>query len=353
MIKGILVTIALEIFFPLLAGMVFAIPGKGENSSGSVFLARAYTSGQILLFALFQPLFVYSILKNVSLSKAVSVFLPLSLGISALLLLYSLIRYHDRVIKVIKSPAKKVSIWGIIAAVAVCFMMVMSFFMTYTDGDDAYYVAAASQSASSDAMYVTEPYTGEAILSPYRYLFAPFPMWVAMLSKLSGIRTVAMAHTFFPWSMILLSFAVLYCIADSLFDGEYRKRDIYMLFSSILVMFGDYSIYSPENFLLARSRQGKAALCSFVLPFLFALLLRMIRESEKNIKPRFENFVLIMLAGCAGALCSTMGGALCVCLVCVFALSMMVTRRKFLMPFFMIVSSCPCLVFILMYLIKR
>ena len=353
MLKGIMITIALEILVPFFAGIIFAVPVEGESSSKSHFAASAYTSGQILLFALFQPLFVYAILKKMAFSEAVALYIPLCAGVSLVLFLISLIGYRKGIKRVLKSPLRKISMWGILAIAAVCFMIAMSFFMTYTDGDDAYYVAAAVQSASSDTMYATEPYTGMAILSPYRYLFAPFPMWVAMLSELSGIRTVAMAHSFFPWSMILLSFAVLYCAADHLFEGEYRKRDIFMFFSTILVMFGDYSIYSPENFLLARSRQGKAALASFVLPFMFVLLLKAFGELRKDNKVRFRELVLIMLTGFAASLCSTMGGMLCVCLVCAAAVCMAVAYKKILMPFLMVISSCPCLVFILMYLMKR
>ena len=73
MIKGIVVTIALEILLPVIAGLYFAVTGREENDTGSMFLARAYTSGQILLFALFQPVFVFAILKNMLFSQALRI----------------------------------------------------------------------------------------------------------------------------------------------------------------------------------------------------------------------------------------------------------------------------------------
>ena len=54
MIKGIVITIALEILLPVIAGLYFAVRGSEDSDPKTLFLARAYTSGQILLFALFQ-----------------------------------------------------------------------------------------------------------------------------------------------------------------------------------------------------------------------------------------------------------------------------------------------------------
>ncbi len=353
MTEGILITIALEILFPVLAGFIFALPEKEDTLPKSVFLAKAYTSGQIVLFALFQPLMVFAILKKMEFSRASRFYLIGSLVLIALMIVLMIIKMRDRIKSVLKSPFRKVSFWGILAFVSIAFMIVMSFFKTYMDGDDAYYVSTATQTASSDTMYLTDPYTGDASLFQYRYLLAPFPMWISMLSRFSGIRAVAMAHTFFPWSMMLLAFSVMYILAYELFDAKARKADIFMFFGSILIMFGDYSIYSPENFLLARSRQGKAALASFVIPFLTVLLFTAVKEFDKKKKLSLPKYLLIMLTGFAGALCSTLGGALCVALTCVFALCIMIRYRKLLTPVLMALCSMPCLAFMVLYILRR
>ena len=54
MIKGIVITIALELLLPVIAGLYFAVRGSEDSDPKTLFLARAYTSGQILLFALFR-----------------------------------------------------------------------------------------------------------------------------------------------------------------------------------------------------------------------------------------------------------------------------------------------------------
>lgn len=353
MIKGIIITIALEILLPVLAGIIFAVPEKGRSASKTLFLARAYTSGQILLFALFQPVFVFAILKKMTFSKAMMIYLPLC-GLTVLsLFIIALRRYKKDIVRTIKSPAEKIGFWGFAALIAVVIMMVMSFFMTYMDGDDAFYVAVATGTASSDTMYTVEPYTGSAITSPFRYIFAPFPMWITFLSRLSGIRAVTMAHTFFPWSMILLSFSVMYILACELRGDDHTKRDIFMFFGAILTAFGDYSIYTPENFLLARSRQGKAALATFIIPFMIILLISIFRKADKDKRISVREGALLVLTGFAGALCSTMGGMLCVALVAVCSVCMAVMYRKLKTPVLMMICSMPCMVFVAMYLIMR
>jgi hypothetical protein len=353
MIKGVIITIALEILLPVIAGLFYAVPEKAGSGSKTLFLARAYTSGQILLFALFQPVFVFGILKKMAFSKAMTIYLAVCGVVILSLFVITLRRYRKELVRTVKSPAGKIGFWGFAALVAIAVMIVMSFFMTYMDGDDAYYVAAATGTASSDAMYTVEPYTGSAITSPFRYIFAPFPMWITFLSRLSGIRAIAMAHTFFPWSMILLSFSVMYILACELCGDDHSKRGIFMFFGSILTAFGDYSIYTPENFLLARSRQGKAALATFIIPFLIVLLLSVVRKTDKDKRISVREGSLLLLTGFAGTLCSTMGGMLCVALTSVCAMCMAVMYRKLKTPILMMICSMPCMVFVAMYLIMR
>lgn len=353
MIKGIVITIALEILLPVIAGLYFAVTGREETDTGSMFLARAYTSGQILLFALFQPVFVFAILKKMLFSQALRIYLPICGAVLLVLLIITFTGYRDQLVGVLKRPFGRIGFWGMAAMAGIVFMMVMSFFRTYMDGDDAFYVAVATGTASSDAMYVVEPYTGGAIISPFRYLFAPFPMWITFLSRMSGIRAVAMAHTFFPWSMMLLSFSVMYILAGELYGTDHTKRDAFMFFVSILTAFGDYSIYTAENFLLARSRQGKAALATFIIPFMLILLISLVKKTREDKKITLRDGSLLMLTGFAGALCSTMGGMLCMALVGVCAICMAVMFRKLRTPLLMILCTMPCMVFVAMYLVMR
>lgn len=350
MILGILITICIEILLPVITGAAVAF-SLNDGRSKSDILVMSYVYGQVILFAVFQPVFVFSILKDFKFSKALALFMVLMGIVIAALVVICILKYKKQIGTVLKSKAERPDFWMIAALAVVLLMMVMSVVMAYYDGDDAYYVAAAAEGINSDSMYKKEPYTGYAIESPYRYLFAPFPMWLAMLSKLTGIRVSAMAHSFLPWSMILLSVSATYIFSRYLFGDDKKKRGVFMFFITILIAFGDYSIHTPENFLLARSRQGKAALASFILPVVIVLVYGIIKEYDAKKKINPLRLIMLMLAGFAGALCSTLGGVLCVSIVLTASLCMLLTYRKIKYPFLMAVFSMPCLIFPLLYFV--
>ena len=358
------ITILFEILMPLLIGAFFGLPANktacesktagGEKSCGLLLtLARAYAFGQILLFAIFEPIAVFGVLKDQEMPFIIKTFLAASAVITIFFWILIISKKLPDLKGLVKSGFDKPSVFGILAFLIFLFMIVMSFIMTYTDGDDAFYITVAADAASSDSLYAKNPYTGFATTLLFRYIFAPFPLWISFLSRVSGMNVSALAHTFFPWSMILLSFAVMYIIADMVTDGDRKKRGAFMFFASLLVMFGDYSIYSASNFLLARSRQGKAALATFVIPFLFMILYSSFKEMEEMGKISFKNLLFICASGFSAALCSTMGGALVISFTGLSALMMAFTYKKIKYPFFAVLSSVPSIAFAVLYMVMR
>ena len=346
MTSGILILIAMELLLPILFGSVFAL--SDENVTGRKhFFLSSLVNGQIVLYAVFQVTTVWSILHSIKFSYAVKRFVPAAVAVLTVLIVIVIVKYRKRFAMIFKGKPEKISFWGIIGFLLFVFMMVMSFLMTYTDGDDAYYVTTAA-----DTMYAKNPYSGLGTISSFRYKAAPYPLWLALLSKASGIHPTALAHTFFPWSMILLSFSVLFLMARNLFGGDTKKRGIFLFFASVLIMFGDYSIYPAENFLLARARQGKAALAAFVLPYLVCLMIRIAKQLGEKGKCGFRELALIAFTGLAASLCSTIGGALTLALVSVSALVMAVTYKKLKIPMLMVVMNLPAAAFVLLYIVK-
>ena len=192
-------------------------------------------------------------------------------------------------------------------------MIALSFLLTYHDGDDAFYIATATTAAASGNMYRGVAYTGSSGLLNLRYCMAPFPMLLSILSQLSGMDVATVAHSGFPWVMIAGTFAVYALIGRSLFGEDRRSLSLYLVFVQILIFFGNYSTHSPENFLVARSRQGKAALANLVLPLLFFLLLLLFREiSEKKCggKRTVLYIFAFVTATLAAGLCSMLSAAL-------------------------------------------
>lgn len=159
--------------------------------------------------------------------------------------------------------------------------LVLAVVMVYGDGDDAYYVAISTAAQESGKMYQKIPYTGMNTELDVRHGLAPFPIWIAWLARMTGISTVVVAKTLLPVVLISMTYGVFYLLGSRiLFSGQ--SVPLFLICTEVLVMFGDYSFYTVENFMIARSRQGKAALGSILIPMIFFLLLWLFRRLQEE-----------------------------------------------------------------------
>lgn len=175
-----------------------------------------------------------------------------------------------------KAGESRDCLW-VLAGVLLLVQLVLAVLMVYGDGDDAYYVAISAAAEESGRMYQKIPYTGMHTELDVRHGLAPFPIWIAWLAQMTGITTVIVAKTLVPVALISMTYGVFYLLGSRvLFAGEgaYRKKKwalpAFLLCTEVLVLFGDYSYYTVENFMIARSRQGKAALGSILIPMIFS-----------------------------------------------------------------------------------
>ena len=68
-----------------------------------------------------------------------------------------------------------------IFALFVMIQLAGSVFLTYGDGDDAFYVAVSTITEASDTMYKIMPYSIGGTGLDIRHGLAPFPIWIAFL----------------------------------------------------------------------------------------------------------------------------------------------------------------------------
>lgn len=308
----VLILVLLLGVIPLLVGGFFSrIDGEGLN------LPLRWVSGQMTLWAGFQVICVPMVLKEADFHVVVLWFM-VYMVVLCLLSLGKEIKYPEKPRQGERKPGSGVSgstgilwliFWGLLL-----FQLVQAVRLTYVDGDDAYYVAVSTLTESSDRMYTMSAYTGLAVEKNLRYGLAPFPIWIAFLARVSGMPVVMTAHLAVAVTMIAMGYAALALIGSQMF-GSRKQMPLFLIFTEILVLFGGYSIYTSENFMIARSRQGKAALSSLVIPFLFFLLLYLFRKMDKGERVQISYYLLMFVTVTAGCLCSTMGALLCCTLI--------------------------------------
>lgn len=299
----------------ILAILVLVTPAivGGLTAGADRSLLFRWVSGQFILWAGFQVISVPMVLTWRKLSELVVIFS----GFMAAMALISLAAGVRRLVKAVidrrsedevkeKRDLAAVLLWVCVAALLVL-QLILAVLLAYEEGDDAFYVAAASLAEKSDAMYYLLPYTGGGTMLNARHVLAPFPMWVAFLARLTGIRTVTMAQVVLPVVLIVMSYAVFCLIGKRLFQNGKRKQPLFLLLLEVLVLFGGYSLQSTENFLLVRTSQGKAVLASIVIPFFFLLLLEILEELEQGVKNNARKWGLVAAVVAAGCLCSLEG----------------------------------------------
>lgn len=295
---------------PVAAGSLFGRMDK--DMRGPVFW---WVSGQLFLWACFQLICVPMILLETDYSFVSGVYS----GVLALTVLAAAVRaLRSRkaaaAVTVIRGYDRKrrayYFLWMVFWALLI-FQLVQAVRMTYRDGDDAFYVAISAITQDAQTMYSKLPYTGRATALDIRHGLAPFPIWITYLAEVSGIRAATMAHVVVPVALIAMTYGIFYLLGRVLLREKRDTLPLFLIFTELLTLFGDYSFYTVENFMIARSRQGKAALGSIIIPAILLLLLVMLRQLQEGGEIAWKYYVLLFAAEAAGCLCSTMGAALC------------------------------------------
>ncbi|MBQ2802485.1 MAG: hypothetical protein IJF07_01145 [Lachnospiraceae bacterium] len=347
---GILLLGILLFVIPTIVGSCFATVDKDART-----LPFMWISGQCVLWAGFQLMCVPLILLEKSFLVAVGLFsgyMALLVVLAILLYLKGRNKYSLRVVKEKVTIRNKYQLiaWGLFWALLV-FQLIQAVVMTYGDGDDAFFVAAANIAEESELMYQKIPYTGETSELDARHGMAPFPIWIAYLARVSGIPTVSVAHVVAPLALIPMTYAIYYLLGKRFLGKKKESLPVFLIFTELLVLFGDYSFYTVENFMIARSRQGKAALGSIIIPMLFWILLILMEKLEEKQKLSVPFWILLAGVMTAGCLCSTLG-ALLVCMLIGLAglcAAFCYRRWKILLP--MAACCIPCVIYAGVYLI--
>ena len=342
----ILLAIMMVTILPMLVGMVF-LPLKEKGAR----VLLAWIGGQLLLWAGFLVICVPMVLAGSRFTRvrlAYFAFCGAATMLSVLLFFLRRGKLRNGKEGPVKasgteSPAPKserekraaIALWSLFA-VLFLIQVFCVFFLRYEDGDDAYYVAITTYSKEVGTMYRNIPYTGAYSGLDLRHSLAPFPVWVAVFADVAGLSGAVTAHVLMPLLILAMTYALYYLLGESLLgekDGKGWKMPLFLCFAALLVLFGGYSIYSAENFLIVRAGQGKAVLANVVIPALLYATVLLVGRLEKKEKIPFSQWVLLCGVMMAGCLCSTLGTfLLCVFLGVVTLCALVIYRSWKLLP---------------------
>lgn len=331
-------SVLLLIIVPMIVGTLC-----GKLNSGRGRVLSCWISGHLFLWAGFQIISVPLILKQRSFSDVVLCYNGFQIAVVVLavvLLIWSrkkaVLPVEERVGKganrdgrlCSEKPEKKtVMLW---AAFGILFLLqiILGLFLAYEEGDDAFYVSISTGTQTADSMYQILPYSGLTTELDARHGLAPFPVWIAYLARMAQMPAVSMAQLVVPIVIVSMAYGIFYLLAEHLFAEKRRNVSFFMVLMALLVLFGGYSNYSAENFLLVRATQGKAVIANVILPVLMWLLFVLMGRLQKAEKTGIRYWMLLAGTMIAGCLCSTLGCVLTCMMLGVVGICMAVVYRR-------------------------
>ena len=200
----------------------------------------------------------------------------------------------------------------------------------HIDTDDARFIAEANEAIEYDTMLVRHAiinkYIGFVPGEQIKEVTAPYPLFIALLSRLCGVgKPAIMAHTVLPPLLILLSYLVYGLIGAYIFAGDIKKRGLFLLFLSLIHLFSFETIYASGYTLLTIIWQGRSISAMIMLPFMWYLLMK---TTDKE-RLRAADYLTVTAAGLANAMLSNMGAIVAVVILAAYAVVNGVRLRSF------------------------
>lgn len=298
----VLFYLILMFLLPYLAGaLVSRHLAKGKDS-----LALNMACGYAVIWGAAEVLILACYKVHASLTGLSALCLALWLAVAAV----SIWINKRRLSTILQESLRNFLKGGILSLLVVLVVLVQTGFVSYfqhVDDDDAYYVATTETSVSTDSIMQYDPYTGNAYKKPpARYLLSPFPIYQAVLARLTGISPVVLAHTMIPLAMIPLGYMVYWLLSVWIWPGRdiqaCKRRCTFLLFVSLVIACSGYSVFSQGMFFLIRIWQGKAVLAGIFLPLTLYWCLRM-----QGDELTWMDFMLMATIQCASCMISSMG----------------------------------------------
>ncbi|MBQ8822330.1 MAG: hypothetical protein IJZ82_06780 [Lachnospiraceae bacterium] len=330
---------------PVIVGSIFT--GKGCINNNSI--VYRFMSGNMLLWAVFQVICVPCVVKEKSFVLVVTGYV-----------LVSLLLFAIGIFCGVKNPLRpersrrpelgeKLAVT--VFAILLLLQVVCAVVLTYADGDDAFYVAVSSITNSSNTMYMINPYSVGATELDVRHGLAPFPVWIAFLARVSGLHTTMVAHVIVAVYLILMSYGAFYLVGVQLFRDKKQMLPPFMVFVSLQVLFGDNSFRTPENFMLARSRQGKAAMGSIIIPMIVFLMLVILNQLKEARAVGIRTWIALAATVTAACLCTTLGTFLTCMMIGVMGICSLFVYKKWRTVGQMALCCIPAVCFALLYFV--
>ena len=354
--------------FPFLAGL---IPSSFMNRVGRT-VTEVYLCGLFTMFAVVEICAVPSILLGKTLSFLVALIMSVMSALSVIGLIILAVGFAAETLpvffrfRIYKNVGMADGMLWVIFFILLAIQLGMSIMVMTTDPNDAFYVGHALASVEHDTMYVTDPYTGAATAVDFRHALSPFPIFTAVISRVTGVHAATVAHTILPLFLMVTAYMIYREVAERVFDDDPVKTPVFLILMVLINSFGNYSVYTRETFLITRTWQGNAVLAGLIIPYVFLIMFALADLTEparavadedddpevKKASPIPGLFVMLFMTNLTGALVSCPGMYLLAVLEGVAITCIAVRNKRPLIFPAWILTAAPCFFYLTIYALQ-
>lgn len=285
-------------------GWMCVIPFLTGSIFSGIYLKRkewnicfVMVTGLMIQYALYEVLALIGIALDESFRLLTKVYAVLAV----LLALFGAISLYLKRKELQEAWARRIKLrWDgylIAALVLIGIQIAAIIFFATPDSDDAFYSGLSSMSLAGDYILKYNAYNGLLNLKiSTRYAISALPVYQASLSLLTGgMHHLFITHNLFPVFYMPLAYGVFYQMGKLLVGKDTKKRHSFLFFFALLHLFGNYFVFSPQNFLLTRIWQGKALFVCFIVPFLYLLVDCYYKKESKKEGLFYISMILLTL----------------------------------------------------------
>lgn len=213
----------------------------------------------------------------------------------------------------------------------------------HTDDDDARFVVLEVIAVERDEMLVRSPIDGLPMHwnsgEVKKDFTSPWPMYVAVISKISGMPPAILSHRMLPLILIVLSYMAYFILGLNLFKKDLEKTFLFLIIISVMSIFGYTSTHTVASLVLLRIWQGKAVFAGIGVPVLFSVFFEIFDKPELKM-----NYIILFLTAMANCLLS--GGGIIISLIGIgiFGIIFGIKYRKLSGIIKIWLTCSPCLV---------
>ncbi|MCM1170952.1 MAG: DUF6077 domain-containing protein [Clostridium sp.] len=220
--------------------------------------------------------------------------------------------------------------------------------VTTSSYDDYSYITLSLDAITNDGIYITDINSGKIIADfDGKRVCASWPIFIAFLSKTTGVHVTVIAHTIMPMFFLLIAYIVYYLMAKKLFNKS-EDRLIFLCIVSMLNIFGLYSDYSLTFRLLVALWQGKAIVSTIIIPFLIAYLPNIYNDKVKK-----QNIIYLLVVSAAACCTTVMGSGMIICVCVAMSIAMSVYNKRLSGIWYAIICSFFPSIQLILYLVLR